>query len=241
MRMMAFADRNRKELLRDPFSMLFGIGLPLILLLLISFLQQSIAVEIFKIENFAPGIAVFSFSFISLFSGMLIANDRSSSFLTRLFASPLTPSDYIAAYSLPLLPIALVQSAVCFIAAFYFGLPATADVLLAILVLVPVAVLFIGLGLLLGCLFTDKQVGGIASILIQVAALSSGMWFDPNAIGGVFQTICYSLPFAHALDVTKAALAGDLPTILPHLAWVVGYTVAICALAVSIFRKKMKG
>lgn len=241
MRMAAFASRNRKELLRDPFSLLFGIGLPLCLLLLVSTLQKSIAVDLFRIENFAPGIAVFSFSFVSLFSGMLIARDRGSSLLMRLFASPLTASDYILSYSLPLLPIALLQSAVCFAAALFFGLPVTVNVLLTMLVLIPVALLFISFGLLLGSLFTDRQVGGVASILIQVAALLSGMWFDLNMMGGTLKVIGYALPFAHALDATRAALAGDYSMILPHLLWSTGYTVVIFALAVMAFRKQMKG
>jgi ABC-2 type transport system permease protein len=241
MRFTAFASRNRKELLRDPFSFIFGIGLPLFLLLIISTLQKSIPVDIFKIENFTPGIAIFSFSFISLFSGMLIAKDRSSSFLTRLFASPLSASDYIVGYSLPLLPIALLQTFICFITAFFLGLPVNVNVLFSILVLIPVAVLFIGSGLLLGSLFTDKQVGGITSILIQVVAFSSGMWFDLNMIGGILKTLGYALPFAHAVDATRAALAGELSLILPHLAWVIGYTVLIFVLAVWAFKKNMKG
>ncbi len=240
MRLAAFISRNRKELLRDPFSLIFGIGLPLFLLLIISSMQNNIQMDIFSLKLFAPGIAMFSFSFISMFSGMLIAKDRSSSFLTRLFASPLTSSDYIIGYSLPLLPIALLQSAVCFITAFFLGLPINANILTALLALIPVALLFIALGLLLGSVLNDKQVGGIVSILIQVVAFTSGMWFDLDLIGGAFKTIGYMLPFAHALEATRAALAGDLTSILPHLLWVVGYAAVIFLAAIWIFRMKMK-
>lgn len=240
MRAIALASRNRKELLRDPLSLAFGIGLPVFLLLLISTLQKSITVDIFRIENFTPGIAMFSFSFISLFSGMLIAKDRSSSFLTRLFASPVSAVDYIVGYSLPLLPIALLQTSVCFITAFFLGLPVTVNVLLTLLILIPIAVLFIGFGLLLGSLLNDKQVGGICSILVQIVALSSGMWFDLNMIGGTLKVIGYALPFAHALDLTRASLAGDFASILPHLWPVLIYSVVVCYFAIWAFRKQMK-
>jgi ABC-2 type transport system permease protein len=144
MRFSAFASRNSKELLRDLLSLIFCIGLPLLLLVLVAVINRSLPpVEIFKIENFAPGTAVFGFSFLTLFSGMLIGRDRSTSFLTRLFASPLTSSDYIFGYSLPLLPIALLQGAIFFITAFFFGLPVTVNVLITLLVLIPAAVLFI--------------------------------------------------------------------------------------------------
>ncbi len=243
MRLFAFSERNRKEILRDPLSMVFGIGFPVVLILLISFMKQNIKdmpVGVFGIENFAPGMAVFGLSFIALFLGMLIANDRNSSFLMRLFASPLTGADYIIGYSLPLFPVAVLQSVVCFATAFFFGLALSVNILVALLVLIPVAALFISLGLLLGSSLTNSQVGGISSILINVAAWLSGTWFGLDMIGGAFRAVCYALPFAHAVDAVKAAVAGEYAAILPHLLWVLGYTAVIFFIAVFVFRKKMK-
>src|SRR5574344_2312337 len=141
MKFSAFASRNSKEIVRDPINLFFGIGFPLVLLLLLSAIQANIPAEasmnLFKIQILAPGIAVFGLSFISLFSGMLIAKDRTTSFLMRLFASPHTASDFILGYALPLLPMAVAQSAICFIAAFFLGLPINLNVLLAIVVLIP--------------------------------------------------------------------------------------------------------
>lgn len=173
MRMLAFASRNRKELIRDPLSLVFGIGLPIFLLLIMTALQRNVSIAVFSLTNFTPGIAIFSFSFISLFTGMLIARDLSTSFLTRLFASPLTAADYIAGYSLPLLPIALVQSMLCFATAAALGLKLDGNIFWTLLTLVPAALLFIAFGLLLGTLFNDRSVGGITSILIQVVAFTS--------------------------------------------------------------------
>lgn len=119
MKTLAFASRNAKEILRDPLNLAFGIGFPLAILFLLSIIQSNVPVSLFEIENLVPGIAVFGFSFISTFSGMLIAKDRSTSFLMRLFSSPLTGANFILGYTLPLLPFAIVQSAICFIAAFF--------------------------------------------------------------------------------------------------------------------------
>jgi len=244
MRFLAFAERNRKEIMRDPLSLAFGIGFPVILILLISFMKQSIKgmpAELFAIDSFAPGMAVFGLSFITLFVGMLITNDRSNSFLMRVFASPLTGLDYVIGYTLPLLLVSVVQSAVCFATAYLFGLPFHINVLFAIIVLIPTALLFNGFGLLFGSLFTEKQVGGISSILINVAAWLSGIWFDLNMVGGAFKTVCYALPFAHAVDAVKATLSGDYNAILPHLLWVFGYTIVVYLIAVFCFRKQMRG
>jgi ABC-2 type transport system permease protein len=236
----ALANRNQKELLRDPLSIVFGLALPIFLLYFVSVLQKSVPADVFKLENFAPSIAIFSFSFISLFSGMLLAKDRSSSFLTRLFASPLSSKDYILSYSLPLLFVALLQSIICLTAAVFMGLPVTSNLMLTVVMLIPISLLFIGIGLLFGALFTDKQVGGIFAVLVQVVALSSGMWFDLSMFGGAVQAISNALPFAHAVEVARATMAGNLGATLPHMLWVLGYTLVIFVTAVIVFKRRMK-
>jgi Predicted membrane protein len=235
-----FAARNRKEMLRDPLNFAFGLGFPLVILLLLSAIQANIPVSLFEIGKLAPGIAVFGLSFISLFSGMLIAKDRSSSFLMRLFASPLSASDFILGYALPLLPMAILQSMVCFIAAFILGLPVNINVLIALIVLIPAAVLFIAIGLLAGSIFNDKQVGGICgALLTNLSAWLSGTWFDLNLVGGAFKTVANALPFVHAVNAAKAAIAGDYASIFPDLWWVIGYAVIILIIAIIVFRGKM--
>ncbi|GIP33460.1 ABC transporter permease [Paenibacillus sp. J2TS4] len=242
MKAIAFAARNHKEIVRDPLNLMFGLGFPLVILLLLSALQTNIPVEIFAIAKLIPGVAVFGLSFISLFSGMLIAKDRSTSFLMRLFTAPLTAPDYITGYTLPLIPMAILQIVIGYIAAFFLGLPVNADVMLSIIVLIPTAMLFIGIGLLTGSIFNDKQVGGICgALLTNLSAWLSGSWFDLNLIGGWFKGIAYALPFAHAVDAGRAAIAGDYSSILSHLWWVIGYAAVILVIAVYMFKKKMSG
>ena len=241
MRTILFAQRNTKEILRDPLNLAFGIGFPLVVLLLLSAIQANIPIDLFSIEKLVPGIAVFGLSFLSLFSGMLIAKDRTTSFLIRLFTSPLTASNFILGYVLPMIPLALAQSAICFIAAFFLGLPVSENVLLALVVLLPAALLFIGIGLLAGSVFNDKQVGGICgALLTNLSAWLSGTWFDLGLVGSGFKNIAYALPFAHAVDATRAALSGDFPAIFPHLWWVIGYAFIILVIAIVVFGNKMK-
>lgn len=241
MRCMAFASRNTKEILRDPLNLAFGIGFPLVILFLFAGIQANIPTPLFGIEKMAPGIAVFGLSFVSLFSGMLLSKDRTTSFLMRLFASPLSASDFILGYVLPLLPMAIAQGAICFITAFFLGLPVNLNILLGLLVMVPTAVLFIGIGLLAGSVFNDKQVGGICgALLTNLSAFLGGAWFDLNLVGGAFKAVADLLPFVHAVEAAKAAIAGNYSAILPHLWWVIGYAAVIFALAVWAFRKQMK-
>ena len=240
MKMLAFALRNVKEIIRDKINLAFGIGFPVVLLLLLTAIQSNIPVELFVLDRLVPGIAVFGLSFISLFSGMLISKDRSGSFMLRLFASPLTSGGFIFGYTLPLLPMAVLQITACFAAAFVLGLSISFNVLLTIIVLVPAALLFIAIGLLCGSLFNDKLVGGICgALLTNLSAWLSGTWFDLELVGGVFEKIAYAFPFVHAVDAGRAALAGNYSSIFPDLWWVIGYTAVVTGVAILVFTRKM--
>jgi len=242
MKMMRFAGRNTKEILRDKLNLIFGLGFPLVLLFLLTAIQANIPVSLFELSNLTPGIAVFGLSFVSLFSSVLIAKDRGSSFMVRLFASPLTASDFIAGYTLPLLPMAVGQTVVCFIAAVALGMTFSANILMVLVVLLPCDVLFISLGLLCGSIFNDKQVGGICgALLTNLTAWLSGTWFDLDLVGATFRAIANALPFVHAVDAGRAALSGDFAAIFPDLWWVIGYAAVTFAAAVLAFRKKMAG
>ena len=241
MRMLTFAGRNTKEILRDPLNLAFGLGFPLVLIFLLSAIQANIPVKLFEIQHLAPGITVFGLSFMTLFSATIIAKDRGSSLLQRLYTTPLTPPDFILGYTLPIIPIAVAQCAVCYIAAMILGLEITAGILYAILFIIPVSVFYIALGLLCGSVFTDKQVGGICgALLTNLSAWLSGVWFDLDLVGGAFQKIAYALPFVHAVEMERAILAGNFTGIFPHLWWVLGYAAAALVLAVLLFLRQMK-
>lgn len=240
MRMLAFAKRNTKELLRDPLTLFFGLGFPLVLLVLMTVIQRNVPVEIFRLETLAPGIALFGLTFLALFSGLLLARDRSTAFLSRLAASPMTAADFLLGYLLPLLPMAVGQSVICLAAAVALGLPLSWNLPAVVLSLIPSALLFIALGLLCGTLFNDRQVGGMCgALLTNVTAWLAGIWFDLSLLGGGFRTFAYLLPFAHGADGARAALAGDWAALPGHLLWVSAWAAAVMALAVWLFRQKM--
>lgn len=241
MRLLTFSGRTVKEISRDPLNLGFGLGFPLVLLLMLSAIQANIPVSLFQIESLAPGITVFGLSFMTLFSATLIAKDKESAFLQRLYTTPLTAVDFILGYALPVLPLAVAQSIACYIIAILLGLPATATILCAIAFIIPVSLFFIAMGLLCGSIFNVKQVGGICgALLTNVAAWLSGIWFDLDLVGGMFKEIAYSLPFVHAVELERAVLSGNYGQILPHFLWVLGYAIALTLLAVLLFLRQMK-
>ena len=241
MRMLTFANRTTKEIVRDPLNLFFGLGFPLVLILLLSAIQANVPVQLFEIQHLTPGVTVFGLAFMTLFSATIIAKDRGSSLLQRLYTTPLTPIDFILGYTLPIIPIAVAQSVICYLVAILLGLDVTVNILYAVVLIVPVALLYIALGLLCGSVFTDKQVGGICgALLTNLSAWLSGVWFDLELVGGAFQKIANALPFVHAVEMERAVLAGRFADVLPHLWWVLGYAVGLLALAVLLFLRQMK-
>lgn len=245
MRTAAFASRNTKEILRDPLTLIFGLGFPLVLLVLLSAINAGIPKEanntMFTIQNLAPGISVFGLSFLALFSSMLISKDRTTSFVLRLFTSPIKPADFILGYTLPMLPMALVQSAICYAAALFYGLPFSADLLLATVVNLPIAVVFIALGLLFGALLNEKAVGGVCgALLTNLSAWFSNIWFDTSMVGGWFKAVADALPFSHAVNAARAAAAGNYADVMPELWWVIAYALATTAAAIAVFSIKLR-
>ena len=241
MRMLTFAKRCTKEILRDPLNLAFGLGFPLVLLVLLSALQANIPVPLFEIDTLTPGITVFGLSFMTLFSATLIAKDRESALLQRLYTTPLTGLDFILGYMLPLLPIALMQVLTCYLFAMPLGLTVRVNILYAALGILPMAVFNIALGLLCGSLLGVKQVGGICgALLTNLSAWLSGVWFDLRLVGGAFQKIANMLPFFHAAELEKALFCGDFQAAAPHLIPVVLYSLAGTAIAVVCFLHQMK-
>lgn len=241
MKMLTFARRNAREILRDPLTLFFGLGFPLVLLLLLSAIQANIPVALFEIQHLTPGITVFGLAFLTLFSATVIARDRSTALAQRLYTTPLTSLDFILGYTLPILPVAAAQCIICYLAALFLGLDATVHMLYAVVLILPISLLYIALGLLCGSVLNEKQVGGICgALLTNVSAWLSGIWFDLDLVGGAFRKVAYALPFVHAVELERAALAGRLTDALPHLWWVLGYAIVTLAAAVWLFLRQMK-
>jgi ABC-2 type transport system permease protein len=239
--MLTFAKRNAKEILRDPLNLGFGLGFPLVLLILLSALQRNIPVSLFEIDTLTPGITVFGLSFMTLFSATLVAKDRESAFLQRLYTTPLKGFEFIIGYMLPLLPIALAQTVICYLFAIPLGLTVSANIIYAVIGIIPMAVFNIALGLLCGSIFGVKQVGGICgALLTNLSAWLSGVWFDLKLVGGFFEKFANALPFFRAAEAEKALFGGNSELAFSHILPIIIYCISITAVAVFFFLKQMK-
>ena len=239
--MMTFAKRCAKEILRDPINLSFGLGFPLVLLVLLSAIQANIPVNLFEINTLTPGITVFGLSFMTLFSATLISKDRESALLQRLYTTPLTGIDFILGYMLPILPIAIGQTVICYLFAIPLGLEVSVNIIYSVIGIIPMAIFNIALGLLCGSVLGVKQVGGICgALLTNLSAWFSGVWFDLNLVGGAFKKIANVLPFVHAAELEKALFNGNFEGAASHILPIILYSVVITVVAVFCFLRQMK-
>ncbi|MFC0875100.1 ABC transporter permease [Saccharicrinis sp. FJH2] len=240
MKFYSLARRNIKEIYRDPVSILLGLVMPIALLILFSSIYKSAQAEMFAPQRLTPGITIFSFAFLIMFSAILLAKDRQSAFLMRLFAAPLKPSDFIMSYMLPFVPLAILQIVVCFIVGVFLG-ATFSNIFVSFLIILLIATICISLGTMIGALFTVNQVSGVGALLITAISLFSGAWTPLKQIGGTFEAIGYSLPFAHGVDASIALLKGsDFAEISHNFYIVLIYAVSTFLLAILSFTWKMK-
>lgn len=238
MRTVVFGIRTAKEILRDPLSVIFGAGFPIVLLAMLSMIQRSIPVPLFEPEQLAPGIAVFSLAFLCLFTASLVAKDRAGCLLMRLRTTRMTAANFILGYTVPMLPIAFLQLTVTYGVALILGLSWSPRILAAIAAAFPIAIFHISLGVLCGCCLQERQVGGLCgALLTNVSAWLSGAWFDVKLVGGAFESLAYSLPFVNAVDCGRNILDGKWETqalLIPCI-----YAAAALLAAVVVARKRL--
>ena len=240
MKSIYFAQRNLKELARDPLSLVLGVLLPVFFIFLFSTISKNAPIDVFQPVNIVPGITIFGFTFITMFLGLLIARDKSSSFLTRLFISPLKPRDFIIGYSIPLLPFSLIIGIVCLVIGIAVGVPTSMTLVYTLVSFIPYILFSVFIGIFLGVICNETQLMAIGNIYIIASALLGGAWMDLNILGENKKKITEVLPFSHAIEASRIVLAGSQDNIWIHLLIVSIYAVLFFLLAVYFFNRKMK-
>ncbi len=248
---LAFASRNVKELLRDPLSYVFCLGFPLVMLVVMTLIDRSVPPEagmtLFRIDRLCGGIAVFGQTFLMLFTCLTVSKDRSTSFLVRLYATPMTQTDFTAGYLLPILLLAVLQGFAVCLASYVISLTEGDPLRIwglffMLLTLLPSALFFASIGLLSGTLFSEKAAPGLCSVVISLGSFLGGIWFDAEGVGGVLLKICKALPFWYCVKAARSACICDFSwpewgrPLIVVLIWAAGVTV----LAAVCFRAKMR-
>lgn len=239
MRVLTFASRSFKEIIKDPLSIIFTIILPLFLLYI--FQQFKIPNEVYNIENFTPGIVIFSLSFITMFTSSLVSKDMTTSLITRLLVSPMKSFEYILGYFIAVVPILLLQNILFFLVAVLLGLSYSINIIYAILLVIIFSILFISLGILIGSITSTKASTGVSSVIVELVAFTSGMYFSTDMLSKTFNVICNVLPFKSILNILKGVLNGNYSNMLFDILLVFVYIIIIFVITIIVFKRRIIG
>ena len=250
-RTLSYTKRNLLEMSRDVLSYIFCVAFPLVMLVIMTLVNQGIPKEagqtVFRIDNLAGGVVIFGQTFVMLFTALSVATDRSGSFLTRLFASPMKSRNFTNGYILPMLLIAVVQSVLTYVAAFVISLIVgyslnPLGLLLGVVTTIPSAVMFIAVGLIFGTICNEKAAPGICSVIISLGSFIGGIWFDAEKTGGVLYNIAKCTPFIYCTKVSRSTISMEfgLEQFVIPLIVVICSAAALMILGVVLFRRKMK-
>ena len=253
MKTIVFAKKNLIELSRDVLGYIFCIAFPIVMLIIMSVVNESIPKEagmsIFRIDNLAGGVLIFGQTFIMLFTAIQVTNDRSSSFLIRLFSSPMKGRDFALGYILPMLLVSIVQAVVTFTAAIIISKVVGYDLnlgglALAVVTTLPSAMMFISIGLIFGSILNEKSAPGVCSVIVSGGTFLGGVFFDAEGVGGSIYKVCKCLPFIYCTKVARASVNMDITGSFDQFGRPFTVTVlsalVISVIAILVFGRQMK-
>ncbi len=249
MRGLVFGKRTFKEILREPLSYIFCIGFPVVMLVIMTIVNDGIpkesGVTVFRLNNLTPGIMVFGLGFVMLFTCIQVSKDRTTALMMRLYTSPMKTIDFLAGYTLPVILIGLIQSIVTYVCAWIISLIVgesleIVNMLLCLICLIPTAIMLIGFGLLFGSLLSDKAAPGFCSIIISLISMVGGVFMDVDMMGGAIKKVSHALAFYHGVNIARSAFSGSMDGLIKSFAVVAVWAVAVYAMACIIFKNKMR-
>ncbi len=247
-----FANRNIKEIFRDPLSYIFCIIFPILMLIIFTVINKAIpegaGINLFSIENLASGVAVFGLSFVMLFASLSVSKDRQGALLSRLLSSPMTAFDFVFGYVFSLFAIVVTQFIFIFFSANLIAILNNEEALSLIgiffscVTLLPISIFFIAIGIFFGTVLGEKSAPPCSSVIISLSSIAGGIWFDINILpeGGFFKTVCKILPFSHAVDSARAALSGEYGNIAVPFLITTAWATVISVITAVVFKHKMK-
>ena len=202
MKTLTFMKRNLKEMTRDPLIYIFCAGFPIFMVLMFQIILKYTGenTPIFEVKSLIPGIMMFSYSMLMLIAALLISKDKTSSFLKRLYTSPMKSHNYIIGYFVPFMIVGLVQSIICIILGYIFGATSGSgfvpfgESLLLILEMLPMMFINIFIGMILATLLNEKSAPAVTSIFISLSGIIGGAWMPLETMGD-FEKVAECLPF----------------------------------------------
>ncbi len=231
-----------KLALREPAGLVFGIGLPLILLIIfgnVPTFNEPIEGSSFTLfQLYIPILMVTVLIFIGLFGLPIpLVRDREIGWLRRISTTPISPAKLLAAQ----VTINLILAAVGFTilvagSTLIFGVNVAFDIPGFILSLVLATLAMFSLGLLLTSVAPSQSAAnGITMGLLYPLLFFAGIYVPIQVLPSGLQTAALFTPVGAAVNALDSSMAGSFPSFVP-LVVMAAYAVIFCFVAIRYFR-----
>ena len=241
-RLLCLTKRNIVSIFKDVVSIIF-IFVPSILMLVLmeSIFSNVSEVDMFNIENFAPGICAFGYTFVMLFVALNITTDKRSAFMMRILVSPTKNIEYLFSYVLSSIPLMFCQTVVIYLISLFYGLSFDANWFLSILLMLPSMLFYSVCGILIAAIAkSDTQAGPFSSIIISATGMLGGVWMPIETMGNGFFNVCKALPFYNGIKFAKLPFEGFANFDIIPLIIILAYTFVIGIISIIVFNKTIK-
>lgn len=188
-----------------------------------------------------PGMTVFGLLILIPTAASLIARDKESGMMSRLLTTPLKPWQFIAGYSLPYIPVLIIQIGIYLGLAYALGLKIVGNFGLALLILFLLGLSGVALGMIFGAFIKRESQAPISWLLIIPMAMLSGAWFETEGMHPVMIAIAKAFPPTYAIRAAQDVISRGLGfgNIATDFYILLGFAIGLFIIGAMLFRRRM--
>jgi ABC-2 type transport system permease protein len=207
--------------------------------------QQVTGTAVRYIDWLFPGILGMNMMFSCLFGvGYVVLRYRTSGFLKRLHATPLTAFEFLSAQVLSRLSMILFVTVTLYLGiGSLIHFHSAGSVALLFLLAVMGSLSMVALGLTIAARFSSEEmVGGLLNLLSWPMMLLSGIWFSLEGSPPWVQWVAELFPLTHLLIAARAITldGAGLAEVAPHLIYLGGAALAFLVVGAWSFRWRVE-
>jgi len=198
-----------------------------------------------SVNYVVPGLfGVILMAFPPLLTALGITREKETGSIQQIFASPLTPAEFIAGKLVPYGLIAFLQIVLVIAVGFlWFGVALRGNLGLLLATALVYVFCTVGIGLLISTVTRSQLVAMLLTLIVTLmpSFLFSGFLFPIFTMPYLMQVYARVFPAPYFLDLSRGIVlkGSGLPDLWPTVLLLLAYTAVIFAIAVWRFRKKV--
>ena len=194
---------------------------------------------------FVPGLVGIILQIVLLFlTAFAIVRERERGTLEQLFVTPVSRLGLLLGKLSPYALVGMIETGIVLVVmVFLFGVPIHGDVFLLLALAALFIVTALAMGLLVSTLArTQLQAMQSAFLVMLPSVLLSGFMFPRAEMPLPIYALSFLLPVTYFIEILRGVVlrAADLQDLVPHVAGLLACCLALLALSVARFQKRIR-